>query len=288
MANSKKQHRTVARGALRRFLHNRMAVVGLVIFLCIVALTVYAVFAVDFDSTTAIDPPNRLQPPSAAHWFGTDEMGRDIFARILYGARYTLSISFAATLVAVVIGGIFGAAAGYVGGQVDTLIMSVMDVFMCLPSMLLAIAIVVALGNSVGNLIWAIGVSNIPKFARIVRSSVLSVRNTEYVQAAQVIGTPVIRIIFGHILRNCLGPVIVQATLIFAMAILSVSSLSFLGLGISSPTPEWGNMLSSARANMRNHAYMVIAPGMAILLSIFSLNLLGDGLRDAIDPKMEL
>lgn len=277
-----------SRNAARRFFQNRMAVLGLIMFLIILLGAASVGLFFDYeDAALNINVAERLMSPGAAHWFGTDEQGRDIFARILFGARYTLLIGFASTLFAVVLGGIFGSISGYFGGFLDTVIMAVMDITMCLPSMLLAIAIVVALGNSAFNLIMAIGISNVPKFARVVRSSVMSVRNTEYVQAAQVIGTTTTLILFRHILRNCLGPVIVQATLIFASAVLSVSSLSFLGLGVDSSTPEWGKMLSDGRGYMRDYSYMVIAPGMAIFFSIFSLNLLGDGLRDALDPRME-
>jgi peptide/nickel transport system permease protein len=285
---SLKKH-TQSRNALRRFFRNPTAVLGLVLFAGMVLAVLSASVFFNYEKDALLlNVPERLQGPGAAHWLGTDDKGRDIFVRILFGGRYTLWISFAATLFAVLLGGLLGAMAGYVGGKVDTVVMSIMDVTMCLPSILLAIAIVVALGNSITNLILAIGISNVPKFARIVRSSVMSVRNTEYVQAAQILGTPAHRIIVHHILRNCLGPVIVQATLIFASSILSVSSLSFLGLGIQSPTPEWGTMLSEGRARMREYPYLVVAPGLAIFISIFSLNLLGDGLRDALDPRMDV
>jgi len=289
MAKIREVRSIQSRNAVRRFFQNRMAVVGLVMFLIILLGAASVDLFFDYDSDALnINVVERLMSPGAAHWFGTDEQGRDIFARILFGARYTLLIGFASTLFAVVFGGIFGAISGYFGGFLDTAIMAVMDITMCLPSMLLAIAIVVALGNSAVNLVMAIGISNVPKFARVVRSSVMSVRNTEYVQAAQIIGTPTVLILFRHILRNCLGPVIVQATLIFAAAVLSVSSLSFLGLGVDSSTPEWGKMLSDGRGYMRDYYYMVIDPGLAIFFSIFSLNLLGDGLRDALDPRMEV
>ena len=225
--------------------------------------------------------------PSAQHWLGTDEAGRDIFARIIHGARNSLWIGFVATAFSLLVGGALGAIAGFFGKWIDELIMRIMDVMLCLPDMLLAIAIVAAFGGSVVNMILAIGISRIPRFARIVRSSVLTVRDMEYVEAARAIGTRSGTIILRHVLLNCMGPIIVQITLIFASSILAISSLSFLGLGIKPPAPEWGNMLAAGRSNMRDHGYLVLAPGLAIFLSIFSLNLLGDGLRDALDPRLK-
>jgi len=280
---------TLSRRAVRRFFRNRMAVLGLIIFTVLVLGTLLCGFFLDYEtSALQLDIPNRLSGPGAQHWFGTDDKGRDIFARIFFGGRNTLLIGLLATLLSVLTGGVLGSLAGYFGGWIDGVVMRVMEVVMCLPSMLLAIAIVVTLGSSMGNLILAIGIAYTPRFALIVRSSVMSVRSSEYVQAAQVIGTPTPQIILRHVLRNCMGPIIVQATLIFASAILNISSLSFLGLGIKSPTPEWGNMLSDGKSHMRGHAHFVIAPGMAIFCAIFSLNLLGDGLRDALDPRMDL
>ncbi len=274
---------------ISRFMGNPLAVLGLILFSVILLATLSVGFFLDYEqSALAFNIPQRLVPPNGTNWFGTDEMGRDEFARILFGARYTLSVGFVSTLFAVIVGGIFGAVSGYFGGITDNIIMRIMEIMMCLPSMILAIAIVVALGGSILNMVVAVGISNVPKFARIVRSSVMGVRNTEYVQAAQIIGTPFIPLLFRHILRNCMGPVIVQATLIFAMSILSISSLSFLGLGIQAPTPEWGNMLSDGKDYMRGNAYLVLAPALAIFFSIFSLNLIGDGLRDALDPRMDI
>lgn len=289
MKTGTKGHSSQMRQIFRRFYHNKLGMLGMILFLVILFATVSVGLFLNYEeSALTLDVPNRLMGPCAEHWLGTDEQGRDVLARILFGARYTLVVGFASTLFAVLIGGLVGAAAGYFGGLLDDILMRIMEVMMCLPAMLLAIAIVVALGSSLSNLILAIGISNIPKFARIVRSSVMSVRNTEYVQAAQLLGIPLPILMLRHILLNCLGPVIVQATLIFAMSILAISSLSFLSLGIPTPTPEWGNMLSSGRDYMRGSPHLVLAPGLAIFLSIFSLNLLGDGLRDALDPKMDL
>ncbi len=271
-----------------RFMQNRMAVVGLVIFLAILLCAIFADQIASYEGAALqMNVAERLQAPSAQHWLGTDEAGRDIFARIIHGARNSLWIGFVATAFSLLVGGALGAIAGFFGKWIDELIMRVMDVMLCLPDMLLAIAIVAAFGGSVVNMILAIGISRIPRFARIVRSSVLTVRDMEYVEAARAIGARSGTIILRHVLLNCMGPIIVQITLIFASSILAISSLSFLGLGIKPPAPEWGNMLAAGRSNMRDHGYLVLAPGLAIFLSIFSLNLLGDGLRDALDPRLK-
>lgn len=271
-----------------RFMQNRMAVVGLIIFTIILLCAIFADKIASYEGAALqMNIAERLQGPSAKHWLGTDEAGRDIFARIIHGARNSLWIGFVATAFSLLVGGALGAIAGFFGKWVDELIMRVMDVMLCLPDMLLAIAIVAAFGGSVVNMILAIGISRIPRFARIVRSSVLTVRDMEYVEAARAIGARNGTIILRHILLNCMGPIIVQITLIFASSILAISSLSFLGLGIKPPAPEWGNMLAAGRNNMRDYGYLVLAPGLAIFLSIFSLNLLGDGLRDALDPRLK-
>ena len=271
-----------------RFMQNRMAVVGLVIFLAILLCAIFADQIASYEGAALqMNVAERLQAPSAQHWLGTDEAGRDIFARIIHGARNSLWIGFVATAFSLLVGGALGAIAGFFGKWIDELIMRVMDVMLCLPDMLLAIAIVAAFGGSVVNMILAIGISRIPRFARIVRSSVLTVRDMEYVEAARAIGARSGTIILRHVLLNCMGPIIVQITLIFASSILAISSLSFLGLGIKPPAPEWGNMLAAGRSNMRDHGYLVLALGLAIFLSIFSLNLLGDGLRDALDPRLK-
>lgn len=271
-----------------RFMQNRMAVVGLIIFTIILLCAIFADQIASYEGAALqMNIAERLQGPSAKHWLGTDEAGRDIFARIIHGARNSLWIGFVATAFSLLVGGALGAIAGFFGKWVDELIMRVMDVMLCLPDMLLAIAIVAAFGGSVVNMILAIGISRIPRFARIVRSSVLTVRDMEYVEAARAIGARNGTIILRHVLLNCMGPIIVQITLIFASSILAISSLSFLGLGIKPPAPEWGNMLAAGRNNMRDYGYLVLAPGLAIFLSIFSLNLLGDGLRDALDPRLK-
>ena len=272
----------------QRFLKNKLAVVGLVLFTLIVLVAIFAPLIADYDNDAIkLNIPKRLTPPNSEHIFGTDEMGRDIFARIVHGARISLMVGLSSVLIALLIGGAFGAIAGFFGGKIDNVIMRSMDVFLCLPDVLLALAIVAAFGTSLVNMTIAIGLSFTPKFSRVVRSAVMSVRGIEYIEAARAIGATNKRIISHHVLINCIGPIIVQVTLYVANAILTISALSFIGLGIQAPTPEWGNMLASGRAFMRDNAYIVMAPGFAIFITILSLNLLGDGLRDALDPRLK-
>jgi peptide/nickel transport system permease protein len=228
----------------------------------------------------------RLQTPGSDHWFGTDELGRDIFARIVYGTRISLFVGIISVSIALTLGGTLGAIAGYYGGKIDNIIMRFLDVLLAVPAVLLAITIVAALGASMLNLMIAVGVSNIPGFARVVRAAVLSVKDQEFIEAAKAIGAKDHTIILRHVLPNSMAPIIVFATLKVATAIMATASLSFLGLGIQ-PTPEWGSMLAGGRSYIRDHMYIVLYPGMAIVLTVLSLNLIGDGLRDALDPKLK-
>ena len=271
-----------------RFLKNKAAVVGLVIFTLIVLMAIFAPLIASYDEQAIkIDVMTRLTPPNREHIFGTDEMGRDIFARVVHGARLSLLIGIASVAVALLIGGTLGAISGYYGGLVDSIIMRTMDVLLCLPDVLLALAIIAAFGNSRTNMMISIGLAFTPKLSRIVRAAVMSVRSNEYIEAARSIGAKNGRIILSHVLINCMGPIVVQVTLYVANAILTISALSFIGLGIQAPTPEWGNMLASGRAFMRDNAYIVMAPGLMIFFTILSLNLLGDGLRDTLDPRLK-
>jgi len=271
-----------------RFLQNGTAVLGLVLFVVIVLGAIFAQTIADYDTVVIrLNIAERLQPPSWHHWFGTDELGRDIFARILHGARISLLIGISAVGVALFVGGTLGALAGYYGGRLDSIIMRAMDVFLCLPDVLLAMAIVAAFGKTLVNLVIAIGLSFAPKFSRVVRSAVMGVRDNEYVEAARAIGARDTWIIRRHILINCVGPIIVQVTLWVAGAILTIAALSFIGLGIQAPVPEWGNMLASGRTFMRDCPHIVVAPGLAIFFTILALNLAGDGLRDTLDPRLK-
>ena len=272
----------------RRLKKNKMAMLGLAIVVFLVVLAIFADFLFDYEEVvvkqnTAI----RLQGPSAEHWFGTDEFGRDILARLVHGGRISLVVGVVAVSIALVLGGTLGAISGFFGGKVDMIISRAMDILLAVPSLLLSITIVSALGPSIMNLMIAIAVSSVPGYARIVRSSVMTVRDNEFVEAAKAIGANNAQIIASHILPNCLAPIIVQVSLKVASAILSTSGLSFLGLGVKAPTPEWGSMLSGGRAYLRNAPHLTLFPGLCIMLTILSLNLLGDGLRDALDPKLK-
>lgn len=272
----------------RRFKRNKTAVLGLIIISIIFLVAIISGFVYDYE--TEIINQNisqRLQSPSKEYWFGTDETGRDIFARIMYGSRISLSVGFSSVFLSLIAGGALGAIAGYFGGRVDNAIMRVMDVFLAIPGTLFAITIVAALGTSIFNLVVALSISGVPRFARILRGSVMTVRDNEYIEAARAIGANNFRIITRHVIPNSLAPVIVQTTLSVASIILTIAGLSFLGLGVSAPQPEWGAMLSSSRTYMREHTYMTVFPGLAIVITILSLNLLGDGLRDALDPRLK-
>ena len=272
----------------KRLKKNKLAIVGLIILAVICLAAIFADFIFDYESMAIKQNASmRLKPPSSEHLLGTDEVGRDILARIVYGTRISIPVAFATILIATVVGGLFGAIAGYGSKKVDNVIMRVMDIFLAIPSILLSVAIVSALGPSIKNLLIAISISNIPPFARIVRASVLTIKNEEYIEAAKAIGANDIRVIFKHIIPNSMAPIIVQATLCIAGSILSIASLSFIGLGIQAPTPEWGSMLSGGRQYIWNAWWVCVFPGIAIMMTILSLNLLGDGLRDALDPRLK-
>ena len=270
------------------FAKNKAAVIGMIIFALIVLVAICAPLIASYDNQAVkINVPHRLQSPSIDNLLGTDEMGRDILARLVHGARISLLIAFASVAFGLAVSLVIGSVSAYFGGKVDFIIMRVIDVFLCLPDILLALAIVGAFGVSTLNLILSIGISSVPWFSRIVRAAVMSVRSNEYVEAARAIGARNSRIIVRHILINCVGFMIVQITMRIATAILVISTLSFIGLGVQSPTPEWGNMLAGGRSYMRDYAYLVIAPGLSIFLTILSLNMLGDGLRDTLDPRLK-
>lgn len=287
-AEVKNKKKSQAAAVWRRLKKNKMAILGLVILSTIILLAIFADVLFDYD-TMVIKQSGalRLKPPGfEGHLLGTDEVGRDILARIVHGARISLPVAFITIAIATVVGGLLGAIAGYGSKRLDNIIMRIMDVFLAIPSILLSIALVAALGTSMTNMMLAISISNIPPFARIVRSAVLTIKNEEYIEAARAIGANDARIIARHILPNCMAPIIVQATLSIAGSILAIASLSFIGLGISPPTPEWGSMLSTGRQFFRSAWWVCTFPGIAIMLTILSLNLLGDGLRDALDPKL--
>jgi len=270
----------------RRLRKNPLAMFGLfiVVLLIFFAITADVIAPYKYYEQNLI---NSFQSPSKEHLFGTDEFGRDILSRIIHGSRISLQVGLIAVGISVIFGGFFGAVAGYYGGRIDNLIMRGMDILLSIPSILLAIAIAASLGPGLYNMMVAVGISTTPQYARIIRGSVLSLRGQEFVEAAKAVGSSDTRIIMKHILPNCLAPIIVQSTLGVASAILTAAGLSFIGLGIQPPTPEWGAMLSGGREYIRDYAYMTIFPGLAIMITILALNFLGDGLRDVLDPKLK-
>jgi ABC-type dipeptide/oligopeptide/nickel transport systems, permease components len=271
----------------KRFKRNKIAMLGLVIFIVIVSLTIFADVIATYQTALAQNIAQRLQGPSAAHWFGTDNYGRDIFARIIHGGRRSLAMGIIAVVVGISLGGILGSCAGYYGGKVDTAIMRVMDTIMGIPFMLLALSIVAALGAGLVNVLIALVISMIPSYTRIIRSAILTVVGQDYIEAARACGAKDRFVILGHVIPNAIGPVIVQATMSVGTMIIWGASMSFLGMGVQPPTPEWGYMLSEGKNFMTTAPHLVVFPGLAIVLTALSLNLLGDGLRDALDPRLK-
>jgi len=270
----------------QRFCRSKLAVTGLVILAALVVIAIFAPYVAPFDYAEQ-NAAIAKQGPSLQHLFGTDNYGRDILSRCIYGSRVSLTVGVVAVGAAIMAGGLLGAVAAFYGGIVDDVIMRILDIVYAVPAMLLGIAIAATLGASLQNMMIAIAVGNVPSYARVVRASVLTVKGNEYIEAARCVGASDKRIIFKHIIPNALAPIIVQATLGVAGAILSCSTLSFLGLGIQPPTPEWGSMLSTARQFIRECPHMSIFPGVCIMITVFALNVIGDGIRDAIDPRLK-
>lgn len=271
----------------RRFRKNRTAVVGLIIMLLIIGMALCADLIVPYSKCIDINGADRLQWPSAAHWFGTDEYGRDMFARVVHGSRYSLFIGVATSLLALVFGAILGASAGYFGGIVDTVICRIVDIFLSVPPILLSLAVVAAMGTNMRNLIIAMTISCIPGDVRLIRSVVLTVAGQDYVEAAKSYGTSNTRIIFRYVLPNAMGPIIVNTTMSISNMILSAAGLSYLGMGVQPPAPEWGSLLSDAQSYMFTAPYLLFFPGVFIVLASLAFNLVGDGLTDALDPKLK-
>lgn len=271
----------------KNFKKNKLAIFGLFLILSMMLVSLFADMLFDYNNDAlGRNIKERLQGPSLKHPLGTDELGRDLLARIVFGGRVSLFAGVAIVAISLTIGSILGATAGYYGGKVDNIIMRCMDVLLAIPTQLLAIAIVAALGPSLFNLLVASTTSSVPRFARIIRSTIITEKEMEYIEAAKSCGTSDFRIITRHILPNAVGPIIVQGTLYIAFSILTLASLSFLGLGVQPPTPEWGSMLSGARGQLRYYPHLGIFPGLAIIMAVMSLNLVGDGLRDALDPRL--
>ncbi|RLL47903.1 ABC transporter permease [Oceanobacillus piezotolerans] len=267
-----------------KFMRNKTALIGGILIILFIFITIFGSIIAPYDPYTQ-DIINKLQGPSSDHWFGTDNFGRDIFSRVIHGTSITLFIGFSSVILGATVGVLLGIISGYYGGRIDSIIMRLMDVLLAFPGILLALAIVTILGGSTMNVVYAVAISSIPVFARVVRGSTLSVKKLEYIDAMKALGASDIRIIFKHIFPNITSPLIVQATLYIATAILSASGLSFLGLGAQPPDPEWGAMLSDGRSYLYNAPHVALFPGLAIVVVVLAFNMLGDGLRDAFDPK---
>ena len=265
---------------------NKMAMIGLVILLIEVLIAIFATQIAPY-GYQEIDPTALRQAPSAKHWFGTDEIGRDIFSRVVVGTRYSLSMGIIATAISSVIGIVIGAVAGFAGGWTDNIIMRALDVIQSLPGMLLTIVMSAVLGSGYFNTILALSVGAIPGQARMLRANMLKQRKAEYIEAAYSINCSPTRIIFTHLVPNSISANIVGMTMGVAHTIIQAASLSFIGLGVQPPTPDWGAMLSGARAFIRKSPHMVIFPGLAIAVTVLAVNMLGDGIRDALDPKLK-
>ena len=270
----------------RLFKKRKTSVLGLVLFSIILVLVLFAPVFANHDLVTAQDYDALLDGPSFKHLFGTDDLGRDLFARVLWGGRNSLSIGLISMVCALFMGVVIGSLCGYFGGVLDQVVMRCLDVIKSIPTTVLALAIVAALGANKTNLILAIMIAQTPSQVRLVRSAVIGIAGREYFEAARACGTSTARIIYKHIVPNCIGTVIIQASMAMAQMILQAASLSFIGLGIQPPEPEWGAMLSNAREYMSSAPWTMIFPGLFIMMSAYSFNLIGDGLRDALDPKL--
>lgn len=282
-----KKKQSPARETWQRLLKNKSSVISLVFLIIVVLLAIFADVLFDKSLITTQRVDIRIQPPSLEHWFGTDVYGRDIFTRMVYGSRVSLTIGIVTMALGMLIGGLLGACAAYFGGMLDSFIMRFTDMFMAIPETLLALCVVAAMGASASSLIFALTIAIIPGNCRLVRSAVLGVVDTEYVEAARACGMSDFRIIMTEILPNALSPIIVVSTQGVANIMLTASSLSYLGMGVQPPNPEWGAMIADAREYLRAAPYMCVLPGIVIVLTALAFNLLGDGLRDALDPRLK-
>lgn len=272
-----------------RFSRNRMAMLGLIVFLIVLFFAVSAPLFANYEEEAIKQNVYEkfFVPGQGGHLLGTDAYGRDLFARIIFGARLSLLIALSTVGLSLVAGCLLGSLCAYYGGWLDAITMRIVDIFLALPMTLMAVTVVAALGTSITNLIIALTISMVPPFVRIVRSAVLQVKGSDYIEAAIAYGSRDLRIITTHVLPNAIGPIIVQATLNLASVLLSVAALGFIGLGVPSPQPEWGTMLAESKAQMRYYPMQVIIPGVAIAVTVLAINLIGDGLRDALDPKLK-
>ena len=282
--SEKRESQTMA--VVKRLIKNPTATVGFIIFILLVIMAIAAPYVTPY-GYAQMNMKETFMSPCLAHPLATDNLGRDMLSRIMYGARYSLSMGFAAVAFSALIGIVIGAFVGYFGGTLDNLVMRFLDIFQSIPGMLLTIAISTAMGSGVFNTILAISISRIPGLARITRSAVMKIRGDEFLEAAEAIGCSHVRRIFVHVLPNSLAPVIVEVTMGIANTIMSLASLSYIGLGVQPPIPEWGALLSAGKGYIRTYPYLIIFPGIAIALTVLALNLAGDGLRDALDPKLK-
>jgi ABC-type dipeptide/oligopeptide/nickel transport system permease subunit len=281
------KQRSMFRQIVDRLVRNKSAMIGFWLLMIIIVLCLLApvIAPRGFNEQHLLE---KFQPPSWKHLCGTDNLGRDIFARLLYGGRISLLIGFVSTIFSAVIGVVIGLFAGFYGGRADNIAMRILDIIMSIPSILLAITIAAALGTGVNSAIIAIGIASIPIFARLTRAPIIQVKNEEYIEAARAISASKSRIMFRHLLPNILSPLIVQITVNVALSIMLAAGLSFLGMGVQPPNPEWGAIITSAKVYIIDHSYMVTMPGIAMALTVIALNLFGDGLRDCLDPKLKI
>lgn len=272
----------------RRLKKDKLAMFALAVICFMLIVAIFADFIASYDTALKMNLRLKLALPSADHWFGCDGYGRDLFARCVHGSRVSLSIAFSTAIATLIVGSFFGALVGYVGGRLDDIVMRALDIFSAIPSILFAMAMVAALGSGIVNICIAIALTNIPAFVRMVRSSVLNIAEQEYIEAARAGGTSTLRILFKHVLPNAVGTIIVQTTANVASMILIAATLSFLGMGINPPQPEWGALVSEGKEFLRTAPHLILFPGLMICIASFSMSILGDGLRDALDPRLRV
>ena len=277
---------TPLKGAWQRLIRNKMAVVGMVIIILLLLTAIFANVIAPY-SYQEQDYTAVAQRPSLHHLFGTDNMGRDIFSRCVYGARWSLPLGLLCVVAGLALGGTLGVIAGYCGGRVDNVIMRIMDVFQAIPSILMAIAVVAVLGNGIPQLVTAMSIAFMPNVAKTCRAAIFTVQGNEYVDASRAIGVSKVKIIVRHLIPNAIGVIVIDAVGMVGAAILIVSTLSYIGVGIVPPTPEWGAILSAGKEYIRSGVHMVLFPGLMIMLTVISFNLFGDGMQDALDPRLK-
>ena len=286
-AKRKKAYKsTPGKEAWKRFKRNPTAVIGLVVVCLLILIAIFAPLIAPYNYS-AQDYTAVKQAPSAAHWFGTDAYGRDLFSRVIYGTRYSLLIALFCTIAALLSGGVLGIIAGYFGGIVDTIIMRIMDIFQSIPMIMMAICIVAVLGNGIPQLVAAIMFASMPTMARNNRAAILRVRGSDYIESSEAIGVCKFRMIMKHMIPNAVGVMVIYFVGFLAVSIMMMSSMSYIGVGLAAPTPEWGLILNEGKTYVTSKPYMMLFPSMMIMITCFAFNLMGDGLRDAFDPKLK-